>query len=54
MQKKFYVSKSSEGAAPNYNRFSRIEQLNYLISQGWIIKEFINDSEGSFFLIEKN
>lgn len=54
MQKKFYVSGSSEGSAPGFDRFSRIEQLNLLISQGWVIKGFVNDSEGSFFLIEKN
>ena len=54
MQKKFYVSDNADGRAPGFDRFSRIEQLNFLISQGWVIKGFINSSEGSFFLIEKN
>ena len=54
MQKKFFVSDNAEGQAPGYDRFSRIEKLNLLISQGWVIKGFINNSEGSFFLIEKN
>ncbi len=54
MQKKFFVSDSAKSPAPGFDRFSRIEQLNLLISQGWVIKSFINNSEGSFFLIEKN
>ncbi len=54
MQKKFYVSATQDGAAPSFNRFSRIDQLNELISQGWVIKQYFNNSEGEFFLIEKN
>ncbi len=54
MQKKFYVSRNSDTTAPSFNRFSRIQLLNSLVSQGWVIKSYTNNTEGEFFLIEKN
>lgn len=54
MQKRFYVSKNTKSDAPGYNRFMRITQLNALLSQGWIIKEFVKEDNEEFFVIEKN
>ncbi len=56
MQKKFYVSKNpAEGgmAAPELDRFTRIEKLNAMLEMGWTIKGFENSDEGSYFLLEK-
>ncbi len=56
MQKKFYVSKTPEQggmAAPEMDRFRRIEKLNALLAVGWEIKGFEETSEGSCFLLEK-
>ncbi|MBR1724081.1 MAG: hypothetical protein IJ723_03570 [Ruminococcus sp.] len=57
MQKKFYVSKNpAEGgmAAPEMDRFSRIEKLNAMLEMGWVIKGFEQTGEGSYFLLEKS
>jgi hypothetical protein len=58
MQKIFYISNSSnernEGAnAPQFDRFRRVEQLNDRLARGWVIKEFKNNGEDSYFVLEK-
>ncbi|MBR6873603.1 MAG: hypothetical protein IKN17_08890 [Ruminococcus sp.] len=53
MQKKFYVSGGPDGSAPGFDRFSRINELNMLISQGWRIMEFVREDDKEFFIIEK-
>lgn len=58
MEKIFYVSKNTNdksfASAPDMDRFQRVEKLNSLLEMGWAIKEFRNESEGSFFVLEKN
>lgn len=57
MQKKFFVSRNTvEGsmAAPEMDRFSRIEKLNAMLQVGWVIKGFENDEKGSYFLLEND
>lgn len=60
MQKVFYVSKNSDryenrsdNAAPDLDRFQRIEQLNGLLEKGWTIKDFKTDNNDAFFVLEK-
>jgi predicted GNAT superfamily acetyltransferase len=58
MQKKFYISSNSEESkggvnAPKLDRFRRVEQLNDMLSRGWSIKEFKNEGDDSYFLLEK-
>lgn len=53
MTKRFYVTKAPSGSAPGFDRFSRIEQLNDLLAQGWRIKEFVSDKDEAFFIIDK-
>lgn len=59
MQKVFYVSKNSENnenhgnTAPGFDRFSRIEKLNLLLSMGWSIKSFSSDNNEEYFVLEK-
>ena len=60
MQKVFYVSKNSDryenrrdAAAPDLDRFQRIEQLNGLLENGWTIKDFKSDNNDAFFVLEK-
>lgn len=59
MQKVFYVSRNPGNsgvgsAAPDLDRFQRIEQLNRLLSLGWIIKSFSREDNAEFFVLEKN
>ncbi len=54
MTKKFYVSRNSEDAsAPQLDKYQRIEKLNLLLSNGWIIKGFEEADGESWFLLEK-
>lgn len=60
MQKVFYISRNSDKyenrndtAAPELDRFQRVEQLNLLLSNGWSIKDFKTDNNDAFFLLEK-
>jgi hypothetical protein len=59
MQKVFYVSKNSENndnhgnTAPDFDRFSRIEKLNLLLSMGWNIKSFSSENNEEYFVLEK-
>lgn len=57
MQKKYYVSKTpavGDMAAPEMDRFSRIEKLNAMLEVGWVIKGLLNDEQGTYFLLEKS
>lgn len=49
MEKIFYVTKN--GAAPDMNRFARIEQLNRLLELGWSIKSYVNEESSEFFVL---
>lgn len=60
MQKIFYVSRQTEDTAdgqtshaPDMDRFQRIDKLNELIARGWSIKEFKEEEESSYFVLEK-
>ena len=58
MLKKFYITKSagdkSEGVnAPSLDRFQRMEQLNNMLHLGWTIKEFKDNGNESYFLLER-
>ena len=59
MQKVFYVSKNSENnenhgnTVPGFDRFSRIEKLNLLLSMGWSIKSFSSENNEEYFVLEK-
>lgn len=58
MLKKFYITRTSSDAAeginaPSLDKYQRMEQLNDMLSLGWVIKDF-KDTEGeSYFLLER-
>lgn len=58
MLKKFYITKNAGGqaegvAAPGLDKYQRMEQLNDMLRLGWVIKEFKQTAEDSYFLLEK-
>lgn len=54
MIKTFFISKNTDDtAAPQFDRFQRIEQLNAMLAAGWVIKSFESNGADSYFLLEK-
>lgn len=54
MTKTFFISKNTDDtAAPQLDRFQRIEKLNEMLLAGWVIKSFETDGSSSYFLLEK-
>lgn len=56
MQKIFYITKCStetQTAAPEIDRFKRVEHLNELLDLGWRIKELKTEDTGTYFVLEK-
>ncbi|MBR4622110.1 MAG: hypothetical protein IKO44_01090 [Ruminococcus sp.] len=60
MRKIFYITRNhaaSDGSAalpPDMDRFSRIAKLNALLECGWSIKEYKNEDNGEFFILERS
>ncbi|MBR1393176.1 MAG: hypothetical protein IJ561_05005 [Ruminococcus sp.] len=52
MEKIFYVTRN--GAAPDMNRFARIEKLNRLLEVGWTIKSYVNENDSEFFVLVRD